>query len=106
MRLTRTLPLLALGLAACETLPEGIEEEDVARYDAAVATIGCDMVSEADYLPVELQAGLNRQQVLDITAMKVERQEALRLENGGVRVVSGPCTPAAEPAPVETAEAG
>ena len=87
--------LVVATLAGCDVPPEGTTPEDVARYQAAAATIGCDMIGESDYLPVELQAGLTRQQAQDITGYLLATDQAVRLESGGVRITSGPCAPAA-----------
>ncbi len=72
--------------------PQGTGVEDLAAYDAAVATLGCQLVSEADYGALEFQAGLTREQAIAITEQKLARDEALRLESGGVRLISGSCT--------------
>ena len=64
--LTAPLALAALTyLGACALPPEGVEAPQLAGFDAAVASIGCDLVSESDYIPVELQTGLTRAQVED-----------------------------------------
>ncbi len=75
----------------CALPPEGVSAEDVAEYKSAVASIGCEMVSESDYLPVELQAGLTRDQAKDITAYLLASGEAERLENGGAKLTTGAC---------------
>ena len=51
------LPALALT-AACAMPPEGTDEQDLANFDAAVASVGCDLRTESEYLAVELQTGL------------------------------------------------
>ncbi|MCA0954830.1 hypothetical protein [Mameliella sediminis] len=92
----------ALGAVAFVSgciLPEGVTEEDLAAFDAAVASIGCDLVNESDYLPVELQTGMPREKVVTISQYKVEQKEAVALSNGGVRLVTGTCAPKTEPAP-------
>lgn len=83
--------VLVLGLAACDVPPEGTTVEDVSRFEAAAATIGCDLVTEADYLPVELQAGLTREQSTAMAAYMVSTGKAVRLSNGGIRVTTGAC---------------
>lgn len=110
MRPIHLLPVLALGaLTACDEAalqPIGAGQErfptgaDFASYESAVASIGCEMVSESDYLPVEFQTGFSRDQVLTITSRKLSNEEAVRLSSGGVRLTSGLCAPAPEPAPV------
>jgi len=90
------LKLLGAGvvlaaLAGCEIPPEGTNAEDVANYQAAVASIGCVMVSESDYLPVELQAGLTREQTQALTSYHLGTGKAVKLEDGGVRLTVGDC---------------
>ncbi|WP_294608223.1 hypothetical protein [uncultured Roseovarius sp.] len=81
-----------LGLtAACALPPKGVSAKDIAAYDAAVASVGCKLVGESDYLPVEFQTGLTRQQVLDITAYKLSSGGAERLPDGGVKLTTGAC---------------
>lgn len=94
MTLLRTLALLPVAglLAGClGMMPEGVEETDVEAYDAAVASIGCQMVGESDYRAVEFQAGLTREQAISITELKLARGQAERLADGGVRLIAGPC---------------
>lgn len=90
--------LLAFGatglLAACAMPPEGVTPEDLVMFDEAVASIGCDLVGESDYLPVELQTGLTRQQVLETAQYKLDAEDAVRLSNGGIRLTTGACAPA------------
>ena len=81
----------ALVLAGCGIPPDGTSAEDVSRYQAAVASIGCEMVSEADYLPVELQADLTREQSTAITSYMLSTGQAERLPNGGVKLTTGAC---------------
>ena len=91
--------LSALGLTAgCLALPpQDTTPEMLAGWDAAVASVGCNLVSEKDYLPVELQTGLTREKVIEIAQYKVQLEEAVSLENGGVRSVVGSCAPAPVP---------
>lgn len=90
--------LVAVALVAGCFLPEGVTEEDLLSFDTAVASIGCDLVNESDYLPVELQTGMPREKLLTIAQYKVEQKQAVALSNGGVRLVTGTCAPAPEPA--------
>jgi hypothetical protein len=83
--------LCVLPLAACAMTPEGVEPEDIAEYELAAATIGCQMVTEADYQPVELQAGLTREQTTAITSYLLSTGKAERLDNGGVKLTTGAC---------------
>ena len=81
-----------LGLtAACALPPQGVSRQDIAAYDTAVASVGCNLVGESDYLPVEFQTGLTRQQVLDITTYKLSSGGAARLADGGVKLTTGAC---------------
>ena len=80
-----------LGLAACSGTPEGVDEQDIAGYMAAAASIGCVLKYESDYLPVELQAGLTRQQVIDITTYMTATDRAVKLPDGGVQLTTGAC---------------
>ena len=80
-----------LALSGCVVPPQGSSMEDVARYQAAVESIGCEMVSESDYLPVELQADLTREQSTAITQHMLATGKAVRLSNGGVKLTTGAC---------------
>ena len=93
---TRLLALtVALGaLAACAVPPQGLTPQDLANFDVAVASIGCDLVGESDYLPVELQTGLTREQVIETAQFRLATDAAVQLENGGVRLITGDCAPA------------
>ena len=84
--------VFALGpLAACALPPQDVSRQNIADYEAAVASIGCVLVNESDYLPVELQAGLTRQQALDITKYQLAAGNAVRLSTGGVKLTTGAC---------------
>ena len=50
VRLARVsvLGLPLLFVAACDVPPQGTTAEDVARYEVAAASIGCEMVGESD----------------------------------------------------------
>lgn len=93
---TRLLALITvLGLvAACALPPQGVTQQDLANFDVAVASIGCDLVGDSDYLPVELQTGLSREQVIETAQFRLATEAAVQLENGGVRLVTGDCAPA------------
>jgi hypothetical protein len=78
-------------LSACAMPPEGVSDERLAMFDSAVESIGCDLVSEEDYIPVELQTGLNREQVMDVAAYRTAREEGVKLSNGGFRLTTGTC---------------
>jgi len=88
---------LALGLgvfgliASCTMIPEGVDEQDIARYDTAVASLGCTIVTESDYMAAGLQTGLSRAQLMDVTAYKLSSDGAARLPDGGVELTTGAC---------------
>ena len=87
-------PMAGFGLlAACALPPEGVTQDDLVAFDEAVASIGCDLVGESDYLPVELQTGLTHEQVIEVAQYRVAAEAAVSLENGGVRLISGGCAP-------------
>ncbi|WP_136441441.1 hypothetical protein [Pacificoceanicola onchidii] len=90
--------VLTLGavplLAACLP-PEGTTPEDLAAFDAALASIGCELSTENHYLPMELQTGMPREMLIQVAQYKVQREEAVSIENGGVRSVVGGCAPQA-----------
>ena len=94
--MNRVLPAFgALSLvAACALPPQGVSQQSLVDFDAAVASIGCELVGESDYLPVELQTGLTREQVIEVAQFRVASEEAVALENGGVRLITGACAPA------------
>lgn len=93
-RLQFFLPLAAL--AACVTPPEGSTIDDVTFFEEAVATIGCTLITDADFRTVEFQAGLTRQQLLDIAGQSLATGRAERADDGkGVRLIAGPCAPGA-----------
>lgn len=97
----RCLPLLALPLfaAACVEMTASEDgrspAEDATNFDAALASIGCDLKFEKDYLPVELQTGMSRAELTKLAASKVRRGQAVALEGGGVRSTVGACAPEA-----------
>ncbi|EPX80459.1 hypothetical protein Salmuc_03775 [Salipiger mucosus DSM 16094] len=87
-----------------------MEDADLVAFDEAVASVGCDLVSESDYLPVEFQTGMTRPMLQEIAGYRIATDKGVRLESGGFRLTSGPCAPTApatEPAalPSETPEA-
>jgi len=84
------LPVLGLS-AACAMPPQGVPTDAVTAYDAAVASIGCNMRTEQDYLPVELQTGMTREQVLAMTSYKIANKQAVKLPDGTVQLKTGAC---------------
>ena len=91
-RFVATLAGLGL-LTACALPPEGVSEADLVAFDEAVASIGCDLVDETDYLPVELQTGLTREQVIEVAQFRLAAEQAVSLSNGGIRLITGACAP-------------
>ncbi|WP_299848586.1 hypothetical protein [uncultured Roseovarius sp.] len=93
MKLGQKICVFALGLlvTGCALPPDGVSQEQIAAYETAVASIGCEMVHESDYLPVELQAGLTREQTLAITKYQLAADRAVKLPEGGVKLTTGAC---------------
>ncbi|MEM9843867.1 MAG: hypothetical protein AAF965_03650 [Pseudomonadota bacterium] len=85
------LILAGLLVAGCALPPEGTSPGDVARFQAAVETVGCQLISEAEYLPVELQTGLSREQSTRLASYMVASNRAVRLSTGGIRLTTGAC---------------
>ncbi len=79
------------ALAACAVPPEGTTQQDVTSFEAAVASIGCVLRTEADYLPVELQTGLSREQSTQMAAFLISSDRAVTLEDGAVQLTTGAC---------------
>ena len=89
------VPALALTAACDATMTTGagtgMPADAAVAYDAAVASVGCTLRSEKDYLPVELQTGLTREQVLQITSARLARKQAVKLPDGTVQLTTGAC---------------
>ena len=83
--------LSAALLSACAMPPSGTSAQDVANYEAAVASIGCNLVTEPDYLAVGLQTGLNREQLLAVTQYQLAARRAESLPEGGIKLITGVC---------------
>jgi hypothetical protein len=49
------------------------------------------MKYESDFLPVELQAGLTREQVMALNAHMLSTDRAVKLEEGGMTLRTGGC---------------
>lgn len=89
-------------LAGCNTeiqsfflgLPEGVVQEDLPIFEDAVASIGCKLVDESDYMPVEFQTGFPREKLQAIASYKVGKGQAFMLDTGGVQIVTDPACPA------------
>ena len=71
--------------------------DNAANFDAAIASVGCDLKFESDYLPVELQTGMSREEIQKVAAGKVRRGQAVALSGGGIRSTVGACAPDATP---------
>jgi hypothetical protein len=93
--ITRGFAAIAgLGLlGACALPPQGVDQASLVAFDEAVVSIGCDLVDETDYLPVELQTGLTREQVIEVAQFRLASEEAVSLSNGGIRLITGACAP-------------
>lgn len=89
---TLSLTLSAgLVLTACAVPPTGTNAQDIANYEAAVASIGCTLVTEPDYLAVGLQTGLSREQLLAMTQYQLTARRATSLPEGGIKLTTGVC---------------
>lgn len=92
---------IAMGLSGCMSSgigqlgipPTTVNPSDIASYEVAVASIGCNLITEADYEPVEIQTGLTREQVLNITQFELDAGKAAPIEGGGVQLQTGACSP-------------
>ncbi len=82
-------PLLSacLALPPQDTTPEMRDD-----YLTAVASIGCVLRDESHYLPVELQAGLTREQAIALTEYHLANGTAEKLPGDqGVKLMTGAC---------------
>ncbi|WP_306005970.1 hypothetical protein [Aquicoccus porphyridii] len=76
-----------LAIPPRDTTPEMRDD-----YLAAVASVGCVMRSEKQYLPVELQAGLTREQAVALTEYHLASGKAEKLPGDqGVKLMTGAC---------------
>ncbi len=80
-----------LMLAACDTPPSGTTPQDLENYQAAVASLGCSLVTEPDYLAVAFQTGLTRDQVMEMTQFQLASRRAETLPEGGIKLTTGVC---------------
>ncbi len=88
----RGFGLAALTLAAaCALPPQGTSETDRANYLAAARSLDCALVTEGDYVAMEIQSGLSRQQLIDLTGYYLATERAVRLPEGGVKLTTGAC---------------
>ena len=88
-------PLSLLALTGCVTLPEGVDEAAVLRFNDAVKSMGCTLITEPHYLGTELQTGLTRAQVIEMLQYSLALEHAVPLEGGGYRFTTGECRDAA-----------
>lgn len=88
-RLTVVCGLMAL--AACATPPSDLPLGAAENFNDAVASVGCVLRTERDYLPVELQTGMTRQQAIEMAQYKIATGEAVSLSDGAVQLVVGDC---------------
>ena len=81
------------ALSGCLAIPpRGITPEMRADYVTAVTSIGCVMRDESDYQPVELQAGLTREQAIQMTEYHLANGTAVKLPGKeGVKLTTGAC---------------
>ncbi|GGE31437.1 hypothetical protein GCM10011360_19220 [Primorskyibacter flagellatus] len=86
-----TAAVALAALSACAMPPQGAPADAVTAYDAAVASVGCNLRSEKDYLPIEIQTGMTREQVLEMTTYKLANKQAVKLEDGSVQLKTGAC---------------
>jgi hypothetical protein len=87
-----SVALVGFGLlAGCVVPPQGTTRDDLAIYEGAARTLNCTLVTEGDFLAMEMQTGLARQQLLDITGRYLSTGGAERLPDGGVKLTTGAC---------------
>ncbi|WP_375571693.1 hypothetical protein ABWH93_02870 [Seohaeicola saemankumensis] len=91
LRFSALMAGAALSLAACATPPSGTNAQDIANYEAAVASIGCTLITEPDYLAVGIQTGLSREQLLGLTQYQLAARRAESLPEGGIKLTTGVC---------------
>ncbi|MGH1424987.1 MAG: hypothetical protein ACRBBU_09685 [Pseudooceanicola sp.] len=77
--------------AACALPPQGVKPDQMAAYDGAVASVGCVMENEPQYLAVEIQTGMTREQAIAMGKFRVAAGQAKPTEAGGIRLTSGAC---------------
>ena len=87
------LAVCSSALSGCLALaPSGITPEQREDFVLAASTIGCVMRDESDYQPVELQAGLTREQTLALVQHHLTWGGAEQLPGDqGVKIITGAC---------------
>lgn len=104
MKMRMGAPLVGLmgfvALSGCLAVPpQGVNSEMRSDYVLAVKSIGCVLRTEGDYMAVELQSGLTRDQALKMTRYHLDLGTALKSKDGkSVRLITGGCKPPAKPA--------
>ncbi|WP_137699943.1 hypothetical protein [Marimonas lutisalis] len=83
----------ASALSGCIVMgPSGVTPEMHEDFVSAAASIGCVMRDESDYQPVELQAGLTREQTLALVQHHLTWGTAEKLPGDqGVKLTTGAC---------------
>lgn len=87
----RTLILVPIVLSACAMPPKGVDEAAVARFDNAVISMNCQLITEPHYLAAEFQTGLTREQVVEMVGYKIAIEEAAPIEAGGYQFTMEGC---------------
>ncbi|WP_372609936.1 hypothetical protein [Aquicoccus sp.] len=92
----KKLAFVMLGvslLSGCLAIPpQDVSPEMRDDYLDAVASVGCVLREEKHYLPVELQAGLTREQVIALTQYHLAKGTAETLpDDQGVKLMTGAC---------------
>ncbi|MGI3165880.1 hypothetical protein [Pseudooceanicola sp. 200-1SW] len=80
-----------LALAACTMPPSDLPPGAAENFNDAVASVGCVLRTERDYLPVELQTGMTREQAIALAQYKIVSGEAISLPDGAVQLTVGDC---------------
>ena len=83
----------ASALSGCMAMgPSGITPEMHTDFVTAAKSIGCVLRDESDYQPVELQAGLTREQTLALVQHHLTWGTAVQLPaDQGVKITTGVC---------------
>ena len=83
----------ASALSGCLAVtPGGITPEQRSDFVLAAKSIGCVLRDESDYQPVELQAGLTREQTMALVQHHLTWGGAVQLPGDqGVQITTGAC---------------
>jgi len=82
------LGLVLVGLAACDA--GGDAGSDRARFENAVASVGCTVDNDAKAQKVEAMTGLSPDQLGDILGDYYDEGRVMRVEDG-FKLIKGPC---------------